>query len=504
MTAVARAGLLAWLKYAVLGLALVLLGLKGWELLVHGLLILPDPNQLDYGEGMLMNQVRLLMLGQTPYPDLRDGTYIIGNYPPFYPLVSGAVSALMGSDYLFAGRLVSLSATLACALLIASIIAHIAAGCERGLRLLAAAAGGLMFLAMNYVYYWSALMRVDMLALMLSLIGMRLFLAGEGAFDDKPGRGWLYAALVAFFAAAFTRQTSLVAALACLAAATWRRPRLGLRLSVMLALSGLGSFVIVNRLLAGQFFFHLVTANRNHYYWYRVGILWKDLLTTYPQFLVLPGLFLWLFRMRADRGRLPLAALILCFYLGFGALGSLLFGKIGANYNYVLDLLVALSLGMGACLVWMPQNERFRAGFGLVSAVLLLSLALVKPHDQLRNLVKPHDEEYQMVHARLRQLIADTPGPMISEDMALLVMAGKAVSFDPFGMTQIGYQELWDQTPMLNQVYQGGYSLLILSFELGGRSASLLERFSPEMLALMESKYQLRLATGRYYVYTPR
>ncbi len=167
----ARAAVL--LMFALLGARLVSFLLKGARALSF-------PFDLDYGEGIVWQQAQLMFTPEA-YGPIDGFPAIVFHYTPVYHLVTRATSALTGADMLYVGRAVSIASTLVTALVIGLIVARAApARSPRLARLLSGACGGLVIFSLWPVIYWAQLMRVDMLAILLSLAG---FWLGLKAFE---------------------------------------------------------------------------------------------------------------------------------------------------------------------------------------------------------------------------------------------------------------------------------------------------------------------------------
>lgn len=272
---------------------------------------------LDYGEGPLLNQARLLAEGWPIYrPDLSDYPYTVANYPPLYPLAVSLVGRLMGFSYA-TGRVVSVLATLVCSLALGLIVFQITR--DR----VAAAVSGALFLSFPYVIYWGSLGRVDMMALAFSLWGIWAALRWP---DSPAGLGL---SLILLLAAIFTRQSYLLAApLAVavhLANRNWRR-------ALLFALALGSGVLLVGGILTwrtgGGFFFHTVTASANTF------LLSGVLAGEASAFLLaapLVVLILWEFLYYTHRhARRPWIAIA---YLVGGTLSGLMVGKVGSSVN---------------------------------------------------------------------------------------------------------------------------------------------------------------------------
>src|SRR5258707_2855945 len=161
-------------RLVVIGAVVVLvsacLGLHWLRFLRFAIASILYPYELDYGEGIVWQQA-LLMLGPRMYGDINQYPFVVFHYPPFYHVMVRAVSALC-IDMLVAGRSISLLA----ALVIGAACARLAylttpVRMERGARVTGAVTAGLAVFLCLPVIHWAAVMRVDMLAVALSIAG---------------------------------------------------------------------------------------------------------------------------------------------------------------------------------------------------------------------------------------------------------------------------------------------------------------------------------------------
>jgi len=134
---------------------------------------------LDYGEAPLVDQAMRLASGQNIYrADISTPPYTISNYPPLYvALVAASVRFFGPSQSFFVGRIISILSAWASSILLMLIV--YAPTRDR----FAALSAGLIFLAFPFVVYWSPLLRIDMLALALSLAG--LYLLAEASAEGE-------------------------------------------------------------------------------------------------------------------------------------------------------------------------------------------------------------------------------------------------------------------------------------------------------------------------------
>ncbi|HET9909911.1 MAG TPA: glycosyltransferase family 39 protein, partial [Anaerolineales bacterium] len=222
----------------------------------YQLLAVPYRYSLDYGEAPLVDQAMRLAAGQPIYyADLSKPPYTISNYPPLYVTVlAGSVSILGPAQTFPVGRILSAFSTWIASLCLGLIIY------SQTRDRFAAAVAALTFVAFPFVLYWSPLLRIDMLALALSLSALYILISEP----YSPRR--LFISAVLLVAAIYTRQSYALAA--PLAGFVWlltRDWRQALRLAAMVGGLTLALFFVLNGLTGGGFYFNIVTANVNEF-----------------------------------------------------------------------------------------------------------------------------------------------------------------------------------------------------------------------------------------------
>ena len=150
---------------------------------VHSLPALTFGHSLNYGEGVLLDQVRRIQLGEGLYPTFTEAPYLIDNYPPIYPFLASLIPSPEGSPF-FGGRLLSVVATLISATMVALLVRRFS-GDAAGLFCAA------IFLCIPEVNRFAVFMRVDSLGLAFGLVGLYAILG--------PNRWWRLAGCAGFF-----------------------------------------------------------------------------------------------------------------------------------------------------------------------------------------------------------------------------------------------------------------------------------------------------------------
>jgi len=460
---------------------------------------------LDYGEAPLVDQAVRLAAGQNIYrPDISTPPYGISNYPPLYVAALVPLVKLFGPSF-WAGRLLSTLCAWLAALFVALILHSLTQ--DR----LAAAVGGLFLLAFPYVAGWSSLLRIDLLALALSLAGLYVLvrrdtrggsaLAGRtAALPTKVGA--LPLAGVLLVAAIYTRQSyALAAPLAAFVWLLWRDWRKALVLALWVGGSSLALFLLLNLLTRGGFYFNIVTANVNEYglerLLWNLGNLWK----ASALLLCLGGaslLLVW----RWNPAWPLVAPYLVAPYLVGAALSALTIGKIGSNVNYFLELCAALSLTAGVLLAWSRRQTVQVLRVALLLLLILQAGKLIET--MLREIAEDTRYRLSFTHqlARLEQVVAQTPGAILADEyMGLLTLQGRPLVIQPFEVTQLARVGLWDQTPVVSAIRAREYPLILIHYF--PTYAVYKERWMPEMLAAIAQAYVPTDSLANTRVYRP-
>jgi len=439
---------------------------------VYQVLALSHRYPLDYGEAPLVDQALRLAAGQNIYrANLATPPYTISNYPPLY--VAALVPFLQLSDSsFFWGRLISVLCAWASAFFLALVV-H-AQTRDR----LAGVLTGLVFLAFPFVVHWSSLLRIDLLALALSLGGLWVL-------AWRPAARWsLIAAGVLLTAAIYTRQSyALAAPLAAfvwLLAHQWRR---ALGLAALIGGLTLTLFLALNVLTRGGFYFNIVTANVNEF---GVERLEYNLTRFYnAAYLLLYVGGTSLFLIRRWNPLWPLAAP----YLLGAALSAATVGKIGSNVNYFLELCAALSLATGAVVAW----GRRHIGIHVLQAVLLFALTL-QAGQLIRTTFKEFVDSLAERRGRvdklrsLEAIVAESQGPVLADEyMGLLTLQRRALVIQPFEVTQLAWAGLWDQTAFVQAIRDKSFSLILIHHFPDYPVYK--ERWTAEMLSAVDRAY---------------
>lgn len=451
--------------------------------LAYQFLAITHRYSLDYGEAPLVDQAMRLVSGQNIYrADISTPPYTISNYPPLYVSILSLSVKLFGpASTFFVGRTISMLCAMISSLCLARII-YVSTS-DR----FAALTAGFTFLAFPFVVFWSPLLRIDMLALALSLGGLSLLAAVPVSRRDFS------AAALLLVAAIFTRQSYALAAplagFVWLLARDWRQ---ALRLATLVGGLTLFLFFLLNTFTDGGFFFNIVTANVNEFKTELLKYNWERFreAALIPLFIGAASIFLIPRWNRLWTLAVP--------YLFGATLSALTIGKIGSNVNYLLELCAAVSLAVGVVIAWSHLHLSF---YSLRAALLiLLAFGLVK---MMHTTLKDYTGDLRARRAAMRELseleaqIAETPGPILADEyMGMLTLQGRPLVIQPFEVTQLAWAGKWDQTPLLESINQKEYSSIIIYDRPWSN-----ERWTQEMFDAINRSYVLTdiLADNKIY-----
>ncbi len=434
--------------------------------------------QLDAEEGFILNQALTLTAGESIYSPIDEPPFLVGNYTPLFPWIYGLVNGPRADmKSLPLGRLLVQLATLAVAL---------ALGLTAGIRSrqwLPALLAPALFLATYEVHNWSAFVRVDLPALALSATGLGVFLLW------RRRAGLVIAALI-FVAAAFTRQTSVLAPLACAVMLLLLRDRR--RLLWFAGPWVVGGLVVLGWhqiATGGEFWQHVVTYNRNPMDWHN----WRRVMVNEVWFFyrwwilaigagVLLTLAFWITRPKltnipddrdTTRGVIGLYALFSLVWLPAMA-------KVGSAPNYLLEPLAACALytaslfgsteprpqGVAAPIGAGRRPSRIRFwGLHLVACLLLLhGLHLMSRRREMTSSPLPGGDRFEI--GSVRYSVRKAKGDVYCEEPIFTLLAGKTVIFQPFILTQLAREGRWDDDLFNRMIRERRFDRMIFTEDL--------------------------------------
>jgi hypothetical protein len=487
------------LEHALLAALLLVLAWHAFSALSVMALAQRYPYELDYGEGIVWQQA-LLIPGPLMYGTSQDLPFIVFHYPPLYYFAVHAMR-LLQPDMLAAGRLVSIAATLLLMPIVAGLVVLACPRPATGRTALAAMIAALMIISMYPVFMWGTVMRVDVLAVTLSMLGMLVGARADGRFLGTT------IALLLCAASVFTKQTQLTTGVAVFMVAMLRNPRAALGATGVAAVVSLAALGLLQYLTNGGFLRNIIGYNINRFSLHDgLELIWAQRRSFPVGFLaalaatgilvrlapVSPKASMLQWFRKADRATAVRVALLLNFALASLMLVTLF--KSGSASNYVVHWLCLCAVLIGVGLADL-QAASIRSMRLALAALALAVLAEPRVHFQEQT-----DPVRLAQQAALVQLIAAADKPVASENMVLLMRAGKQVMFEPAIVTELAAMGRWDQRPLLAMLREHRFAFVITCDQFGPDGA----RRTPEVdQAIREAYPVVREAAPDIWVNSP-
>ena len=503
---------LRWLSWLAL---LALTGLLLADLAMfarHGVRAIHFPYELDYGEGIVWQQLLLLFTDRSYGPVGSELPAIAFQYPPVYHAVTAAVAALGGCDVLAAGRFVSLASTVSIGM-VAGLIAWTIVGDDAGkpVRWTAAAISALVTLAYWPVQRWAPLMRVDMIAVLFGLSGIYLGVKALGRSR------LIYLAALCFVLAVYAKQIAIAAPAATFLTLLYLQPRLAVRGIIATILLGAITLAVLTFATDGGFVSHVFLYNINRFKWWRLGWI-VDMLQMHALYFYVAALMA-IRRVHAVKLRYAglsgaslqraLASsfsdalyLAMGAHLGFASLMLVTVAKSGSSVNYFIEWLCVLSVFVG-----VAAADAFRAGQGnakpgpLLGTVLLAALALQVHLIPSFSYARKWSPEQAVALDALSTRIAAAQKPIISDDMVLLLRSGKSVLWEPSIFAELASLGMWDERPLIARIRRGDFAFFVTVGQRGAQDFD--SRYNRAVADAIDAAYPVKENQAEYTLHMP-
>jgi dolichyl-phosphate-mannose-protein mannosyltransferase len=453
-----------------------------WQFLAKAWLFLRSPFSADYGEGQVLALIQRMQLDGTFFGDLQRYPMVLSNYPPVFMLVNVPGYELLGPT-LLQPRLISLLSALALAGLLFALLRR------RTGDAWMAGAFALVFFAPWFVQTWAATARIDLPAQMLSVAGLY-------AFDRLWERGGVrrYVPFLLFGLAFYTRQTTLVAAAAVLGAMLLDPRRRGDFPRALAAFAGpvLAVLVAMSVATRAQAWLHLFP------YAAAADYDVAHMTRSYGHFLLLSSPLLLLVvagLLRHPRALLrgPNLPFALFWALSLAALSTI--AKEGAGQNYFIEPFVATLLFAAIALgVLVEAGDVGRRTWPAAVLVAAAAAGLVDYHSKrLHQAIRAPQRARAFVE--LDALVKATEGPILSENLSVVVTNRKRAWVEPWGMMLLVKKGLWDPGALVGDCRRQMFELVVTEWRLAE---------IPGIPECLEEAYQPVADLGPYQAFRPR
>jgi hypothetical protein len=206
----------------------------------------------------------------------------------------------------------------------------------------------------------------------------------------------------------------------------------------------------------------------------------------------------------ATRWLAPPARATLTAYFAFTILSALTIGKVGSHVNYFLELVASSSV---LCAVALCRAHERTApawvSFGvwtIASACLAIGLGF--------SILRPENMEAKL---RLRgefdalaQVLRREPGRVLADEtMGMLVLTGHRIELQPFEFTQLARQGQWDESPVVRDLWEGRFGLVLVNDGPDTPASWTRDRWTERMLTALHTRYAPSGALGGATLYRP-
>jgi hypothetical protein len=482
---------------------------------VHAVLFYPY--QLDYGEGIVWQQMRDMVRGAA-YAPLGVYPAIVYHYPPIFHLTSAGLAALVGMDQLAAGRLVSIISSFSTAYMVALLTVRATPrDVDPLVRNGAAFLAGLLFLNCHPVIMWSALMRVDMLAGALAMAGIVFSLRAM----DRPF--WIYTASLMFVLSVYTKQISIAAPLSAYSVLLFLRPKVAIRGIIFAIALGFLALAWLVWATSGGFLIHIFLYNINrltpeiltdvllmqmlgHAVFLTLGLLgvaasWREIGKTVAGSKTLASI-----RQSISQSPPSVAALMLIIFVALKTVMLLGMMKSGSSYNYMIEWLSGVAIFAGLAL--MPVIGFAFGRHGGPAHWPLASMCLVLVGLPVQMLLLPlHFADQQLAErsaasrAPIVRRIVESERPVISDDMTLLIRAGKDVKWEAAITAELGQTGVYDQAAFARLVRAHCFGFFVTEGTIG--TMPFIVRYNPPVAAAIAQAYPKEEMVSKFILHVP-
>jgi hypothetical protein len=475
--------------------------------------MVPEGYELTYGEGLVLWMAQHATSPSTLYHSIDRSPFLVGVYPPVFPLAISALQSVVG-DVRLAGRILAAAAFVGILATVA-VLARDAVPQRYGRD----ARWGAAFAAAGLAASASALssfppaVRVDGPGLWLTLTGLWIFLSAPASSPRQ------YGALAVLVLAAFTKQSFISAIATCLGITLVTAPARAARLLLFTVATAALPMAALQLASGGEFLAHVTSYTRSEMSLARLlKLLVPNVREMLPVLALAAIAVLWqkrsllafdrsaLRRLANNSQRRYMAALVLYLVLTFMA--SWTAGKVGSGEYYFMEwnaaacIVAGVAIGVVIAESGKPHRARpMRVAFSCIILVVMAALNLATATNNAFRLTRGARALAAARQAETDQAVAFVRAstlPIVSEDLSLLVMTGRELPIEPFIMWELARQGRWNPAPFIEALNRRSYGALIFEGDVA-RS----ELVPGNILSAMLSNYRHVNDIGRYWVYEP-
>ncbi len=463
------------------------------------------PYDYDQGESFELYDAVLHSQGEWPYRDPSSYPFYASNYPPVFHLLNVLLFPVFGQT-LLSGRVLSFTITILTAILIGVTVRR------RIGSYFIPAISGLAYLASNFVYHVGPLCRQHLTMVFLETLCI-FFIANV---DDTPlgstpkGRRNLLLGLLCLLLAGYAKQLAVFTAAAVFGYLFLRHPRRAIALVIAFGLVFGAVFGLINWATDGYWWVNTIAANVNAYLYPQLVGLTRSWFRVHTLFVILAFAMV---AYEAYASRLSIYSLWFLASLGTGVMS----GKWGAGEAYwvtsVAAAIILSGFALGKLRSWVTtRHPSWRPAVSILIPLVLLAQATRMVHlptegpvwgtvaraigvadhsvyadypyydsvgyTQVGHLPLPRDYE---AGARIMAYVKSSDRPVLSEEAAFTMLAGKPVITNPTQLLNLYNNGLLDTTELEQMIREQAFGLIIMRAQF----------YPPPVLAAIGEHYGL-------------
>jgi 4-amino-4-deoxy-L-arabinose transferase-like glycosyltransferase len=455
-----------WIKNNRLISALIFIGILFYSVYIYqSMSWILYPNSTDYGEGFVMNYAKLWANGTWKW-DISTPPYLTMVYGVGYPVLVYPLVKLFGAT-LWLGRMVSFSSAIITSGLIYLIVKELT-----GKKIYGAVAA--LLPATQAVFRdWSYMARVDMPAVMFSVIGVYI------AVKYRNSK-WLYLAIIPFIVALMIK-LSVVAGMAAVVVYLLIHNRQRLLVFAGLLLVGLLAIFIPMMIVSGGEYWKHIFVYQNTIQNINVPLfsgIFSGFITPFVGLLLLSLIYV--------RRRITIVGLYFVAALVIGMLSSFRSGAAGLYYfEAIMAGSICATLALPYLWVYFKRKSHVDIS-GVVIAVVSLVLIILP----LRFVEVPKSS-YTGALTIAQNIMSDTQKPIITENPALSLKLGREIYVEPFIFTNLARLGYWNEATYINQYKEQYFDYILLRLPVDYRIGKIDGNFTVMAIDAINQNYTL-------------
>ncbi|MCK9554634.1 hypothetical protein M0R36_02290 [bacterium] len=442
------------------------------------------PTEIDPGEGITLNEAYMIKGNMPIYKDIDSYPYIQVCYPPLYLWFLSIIMPENTLTYYAIGRVMALISSIGVALLIYLILKHYTKS------YLISIVGIGIYVSSLLIIQWSSLARIDFPGIFMMMLGLFMYIKN---LENKNTIARFY--VIPLICGILIKHTLIAVPLSIISASILSKDEENIRTVLFGFIITAITFLTINFFTDNGFFNHIFIFSSS--FWDINLILRKFFIINI--LMALPFITIWF----ADKSRFYKKYSLLTFLVIFSLIETFAMAREGCNTNFRLEFSIAMTIII-SILLFEFLNARHL--FGAVMLYILILLSWFFPNGEPRKLA-----EWKNYHAlqkrvdNINRIIKKSEGPVLTHYACWALFNDKDFLFDSFGMSSMSWAKLWDEKPVIDDIKNSKFSLIILQksvdtpqYEPGYRT------WTGQILRTIRDSYKLYKEDIGTYIYIPK